>query len=81
MLERTVWALTNQLKAGDFVPEAYELRFFGGKIDRVDVCETEEQVYVKVIRKCPYCAFQHLFHPDDQLFLRAYFIIGSRIRL
>ena len=31
MLERTVWALTNQLKAGDFVPEAYELRFFGGK--------------------------------------------------
>ena len=49
MLERTVWALTNQLKAGDFVPEAYELRFFGGKIDRVDVCETEEQVYVKVM--------------------------------
>ena len=49
MLERTVWALTNQLKAGDFVPEAYELRFFAGKIDRVDVCETEEQVYVKVM--------------------------------
>lgn len=24
MLERTVWALTNQLKAGDFVPEAYD---------------------------------------------------------
>ena len=49
MLERTVWALTNQLKAGDFVPEAYELRFFGGKIDRVDVCENEEKVYVKVM--------------------------------
>lgn len=49
MLERTVWALTNQLKAGDFVPEAYELRFFGGKIDRVDVCETDDQVYVKVM--------------------------------
>ena len=32
MLERTVWALTNQLKAGDFVPEAYELRFFGGRL-------------------------------------------------
>ena len=31
------------------MPEAYELRFFGGKIDRVDVCETEEQVYVKVM--------------------------------
>ena len=37
-------ALTNQLKAGDFVPEAYELRFFGGKIDRIDICETEEQI-------------------------------------
>lgn len=49
MLERTVWALTNQLKAGDFIPEAYELRFFGGKIDRVDVCETEDQIYVKVM--------------------------------
>ena len=49
MLERTVWALTNQLKAGDFIPEAYELRFFGGKIDRVDVCETDDQVYVKVM--------------------------------
>ena len=49
MLERTVWALTNQLKAGDFVPEAYELRFFGGKIDRIDICETEEQIYVKVM--------------------------------
>ena len=49
MLERTVWALTSQLRAGDFVPEAYELRFFGGKIDRVDVCETEDKVYVKVL--------------------------------
>ena len=49
MLERTVWALTNQLKAGDFVPEAYELRFFGGKIDRVDVCDSEVLVYVKVM--------------------------------
>ena len=49
MLERTVWALTSQLRAGDFVPEAYELRFFGGKIDREDVCETEDKVYVKVL--------------------------------
>ena len=49
MLERTVWALISQLRAGDFVPESYELRFFGGKIDRVDVCETEDKVYVKVV--------------------------------
>lgn len=27
LMHRTVWALTNQLKAGDFKPEAYELKF------------------------------------------------------
>ena len=26
-----------------------ELRFFGGKIDRIDICETEDQIYVKVM--------------------------------
>ena len=29
MLERTVWALTRQLEAGDFRPAAYEMRFRG----------------------------------------------------
>lgn len=49
LMNRTVWALTEQLKRGDFVPEAYELTFGNGKIDRIDVCEAEEGVYVKVI--------------------------------
>lgn len=49
MLERTVWALTKQLEAGDFVPESYEFRFENGKIDRIDICEEEDKVYVKVL--------------------------------
>lgn len=49
MLERTVWALTNQLKAGDFRPSASEFRFSNGKIDRIDTCQEEEKVYVKVV--------------------------------
>lgn len=49
LLKRTVWALTEQLKAGDFVPAAYELRFENGKIDRIDTCEEEDRLYVKVV--------------------------------
>lgn len=49
MLEKTVWALTKQLAAGDFKSAAYELRFANGKIDRVDTCEDGDCVYVKVI--------------------------------
>lgn len=49
LLDRTVWALTDQLLKGDFVPKAYELSFGGGRIDRVDVCEDGDEVYVKVL--------------------------------
>ncbi len=49
MLECTVWALTRQLKAGDFRPFAYELRFSYGKIDRVDTCTEDDRTYVKVV--------------------------------
>lgn len=49
MLGRTVWALTKQLEKGDFVPVGYEIKFAGGKIDRVDVCEEEDKRFVKVI--------------------------------
>lgn len=49
MLERTVWALTKQLKAGDFKPEFYEFSFENGKIDRIDTCEDQDRLYVKVM--------------------------------
>lgn len=49
MLSRTIWALTRQLGAGDFKPAGYELRFANGKIDRVDTCEDENGIYVKVL--------------------------------
>lgn len=49
MMNRTVWALTEQLRRGDFQPEAYEVSFGSGKIDRVDTCLEEDTVYVKVV--------------------------------
>ncbi|MCI9421982.1 PD-(D/E)XK nuclease family protein [Sporofaciens musculi] len=49
MLGCTVWALTHQLKVGDFRPSAYELRFSYGKIDRVDICREDDRTYVKVV--------------------------------
>ena len=47
--ERTVWALTEQMARGDFKSYAYEMRFGNGKIDRVDICEDKDEVYVKVV--------------------------------
>ena len=49
MMNRTVWAMTRQLRRGDFCPEGYEVNFGSGKIDRIDTCETEDTVYVKII--------------------------------
>ena len=49
MMKRTVWALAKQLEKGDFVPSGYEVSFGKGKIDRIDIYETEDRVYVKVI--------------------------------
>ena len=48
LIRRSVWALTRQLEKGDFVPGGYELKFGSGKIDRIDICEDDECVYVKV---------------------------------
>ena len=48
LIRRSVWALTRQLEKGDFVPSGYELKFGSGKIDRIDTCEDEDRVYVKV---------------------------------
>jgi len=69
MTDRTLWALTEQLKKGDFVPSGFEVSFSAidnlkamkiklseeeemhlrGRIDRLDVCQEGEQVYVKII--------------------------------
>lgn len=68
-LEQTVWALTEQVRKGSFVPNAFEVDFreigdlktlryeldemhtmrLRGKIDRIDLCEQEDCVYVKII--------------------------------
>lgn len=69
IMKRTLWALCEQVKAGDFVPGSYEVSFsmaedleavnialtekekmrLRGRIDRIDTCEKEDAVYVKVI--------------------------------
>ncbi len=49
LLNVSVWALTRQLKGGDFAPEAFEYRFDHGKIDRIDTWKAADSLYVKVI--------------------------------
>lgn len=69
ILQRTVWALQEQVKRGRFQPSRYEVSFstveeleavqislsegekmkIRGRIDRLDLYEDEENVYVKVI--------------------------------
>lgn len=69
MTKRTIWALQQQLKKGDFEPVGYEVRFttelennnmhlsygdrgvmsLNGKIDRMDLCEEDDKVYLKII--------------------------------
>lgn len=69
IFQQTVWALTKQVRAGQFVPREFEISFselddvqtllyslendvqmqLQGRIDRVDTCETEEGIGVKII--------------------------------
>ncbi len=69
MTDRTLWALAEQLKKGDFVPSGFEVSFSAidnlkamkirlsedeemhlrGRIDRLDLCEDDSHVYVKII--------------------------------
>lgn len=48
LIRRSVWALTKQMEQSDFLPSGYELQFGSGKIDRIDTCEDENCIYVKV---------------------------------
>lgn len=49
ILHRTVWALQEQLKQGEFEPEGFEVAFGGGRIDRLDILEEDHKVYVRII--------------------------------
>lgn len=49
MLHRTVWALQEQLREGEFEPEGFEVAFGGGRIDRLDTYINDGKVYVRVI--------------------------------
>lgn len=49
LLRRTVWALQEQLKNGSFTPEGFEVSIGGGRIDRLDILEEGNKVYVKII--------------------------------
>jgi len=55
---RTLWALCNQIRQGVFEPLGYEMPFLHipdkdlllkGRIDRLDIYETKDKVYVRVI--------------------------------
>lgn len=55
---RTLWALCNQIKQGSFEPVGYEMPFYQlpdsgltlkGRIDRLDLYEDEDKVYVRVV--------------------------------
>ncbi len=55
---RTLWAVCNQIKQGAFEPAGYEMPFYHvpdtaltltGRIDRLDLYEDEDKVYVRVI--------------------------------
>ncbi len=55
---RTLWALCSQIRQGAFEPAGYEMPFLHypdsslalrGRIDRLDLYETAEQVYVRVV--------------------------------
>lgn len=57
MLKRTVEVVTSQIRAGDFEPAAFEHAFvhadrylsLAGRIDRIDLCQTEGKNYLRVV--------------------------------
>ena len=98
ILERSVWALTKQIRKGVFVPVAYEQNFYedidlelsetsdarmvlNGRIDRIDVYENDQQMYVKIMDyKSGKKKFDlsHIYHGQDlQLALYMHNTIAS----
>ncbi|NLY49243.1 MAG: helicase-exonuclease AddAB subunit AddB [Clostridiales bacterium] len=55
---RTLWALCSQIRQGAFEPAGYEMPFYhmpdkdlslSGRIDRMDLYETKDKIYVRVV--------------------------------
>lgn len=84
LLKRSVWALTKQMAKGDFRPSGYELKFGSGKIDRIDTCEDEEHIYVKVtdyktgMKSFDITAFYHGLQMQLPVYLNAALDIEKR---
>ncbi len=49
MADRTVWVLCRQIRQGAFEPAYYEFDSGNGRIDRIDLYEGEDAVYLKII--------------------------------
>lgn len=57
LVKRAVWALTEQIKKGVFVPEKLEVPFYlkengmtlQGRIDRIDTYEEKDTLYVRIL--------------------------------
>lgn len=57
LVKRAVWAMTEQIKRGAFVPEKLETPFYvkegavsmHGRIDRIDTYQEEDKLYVRVM--------------------------------
>ena len=63
LADRTIWAIGRQLECGTFHPDAYEMKFvlddevveqkkkleMRGKIDRIDIYEDENNIYVRIV--------------------------------
>lgn len=56
MIDKTIWALGEQINAGEFRPSEFEYSFddvagmpIRGKIDRIDTCVSDDKLFVKII--------------------------------
>ena len=84
LIGRSVWALTKQMEKGDFVPSGYEMKFGSGKIDRIDTCEEDHSVYVKVtdyktgMKSFDITAFYHGLQMQLPVYLNAALSVEER---
>ncbi len=86
LIRRSVWALTKQMAQGDFRPSGYELKFGSGKIDRIDTCEDETHIYVKVtdyktgLKSFDITAFYHGLQMQLPVYLNAALDLEQKVK-